>query len=170
MRILCLVGACALAACGGSDSSDDGGGAGAVWPSDAMKLVATDSGGGHVPQPPAGSECALSEATYTLTVAGRALNWMFCVAGATASDPYKKQTGARALSEAEYAQAQVALSALKVVTQAGCGADKSLRKVFVTTPRGEFEYVDSFYFCQGGGKTYVDNIDGVFTALNQLSH
>ena len=170
MRILCLVGAYALVACGGSDSNDNGAGARTVWPSDAMKLVATDSGGGHVPQPPAGSECALSEATYTLTVAGHTLDWVFCVAGAATSDPYKKQTGTRALSEAEYAQAEVALKALKVVTQAGCGADKSLRKVFVTTARGEFEYVDSFYFCQGGGKTYVDNIDGVFTALNQLSH
>ena len=57
------------------------------------------------------------------------------------------------------------MKAVTIATQDMCGADKPLYQIKVTTPEGEKTFTDSFYKCQGGNRTYVDGINGVFTAL-----
>jgi len=66
----------------------------------------------------------------------------------------------------------VVATAMRKVTVVGagttCGADKQLLTVTVITPKFAQEYTDSFYQCNGGGKIYVDHIDGAFTAVSGL--
>ena len=40
----------------------------------------------------------------------------------------------------------------------------------VTTPAGQTTYTDDFYSCMGGGGPFVENIDGVFSALRQAAN
>ncbi len=52
----------------------------------------------------------------------------------------------------------------------GCGADKSTESLTITTPAGEREFFDDFYACLATpGRTYIANIDAVFTALYALA-
>ena len=139
-----------------------------VTPADCLQgIILEDHGGGFVPPPPAGSDCNLG-AKYTLTVASRDLQWERCVF-APNNQPWKLDKGQRTITPAELASVA---AAMKQVTVAGagttCGADKQTLTVTVLTPKYAQEYTDSFYQCNGGGKIYVDHIDGAFTAVEAL--
>lgn len=137
-----------------------------VWPTDATKLVAYQAGGGFVPPAPDGSTCPVGRATYTYVAATHALSWTVCTPGDAGTDPYADVSGARTITASEVMALDTALAA--VVVHAGgpsCGADKPSLSITVTDPRGDHDYTDSFYACMGMGKVYVDNIDGVFQAL-----
>lgn len=168
---------------GGSDAGEDalpGADAGAdatadaaidtIWPADAEKLVADSPGGGFVPMPPAGSECNYGAQRYTVEIATRAFTFQRCTAGATATDPLKLDKGGRTLTAGELATVDAAMKKLTPPKDPmACGADKGVYTVTVTSPRGDATFYDSFYVCQGGGKVYVDNIDGVFEAFRLLA-
>lgn len=158
-------GTAGTAGTGGTTGTDAGT---TIWPGDATRLHATSSGGGEVPQPPPGSDCTIGAADYTLYVATRSLTWTECRAE-TWEDPWLEATGSRTLTEAEYATVDAAMLGLSIYDGDMCGADKSMLVVEVTTPGGTFEYHDNFYACMGDGKVFVENIDGVFGALGELS-
>jgi hypothetical protein len=140
-----------------------------IWPSNAQALIADSPGGGFTPTPPPGSSCAYGKQRYTLQVATGAFSFERCVPGATFSDPLTLVTGARTLTPAEIATIDAAMNALTPPKDVStCGADKPTYKVTVTTPVSATNYFDSFYACTGGGKLYVDNIDGVFSAFDAL--
>jgi len=141
-----------------------------IWPADAQKLVADSPGGGFTPMPPAGSECTYGAQRYTVEIATRAFTFQRCTAGATSTDPLKLVKGGRTLTAAELATVDAAMKNLTPPKDPNaCGADKGVYTVTVTSPRGDATFYDSFYVCQGGGKVYVDNIDGVFQAFNMLA-
>jgi hypothetical protein len=150
-------------------TTTDGGTDDAIWPADAQKLVADSPGGGFTPQPPPGSTCKYGEVHYTLDVATKGFTFQRCAAGATSTDPLVLDSGSRTIDATEYAKVDAAMKALVVATEKNCGADKGVYTVTVTSPRGASTYYDSFYACNGGGKIYVDNIDGVFSALGMLA-
>jgi hypothetical protein len=134
-----------------------------VWSSAATGFVA-ERGWGYGPPPPA--QCSYSD-RYTFTTADRQLTWSRCwfdgAGGATLGQ------GHRILTDSEW---QSVLSALEQVVLTvhpnACGADKSEESLVVSTPAGETKYLDFFYACQKRG-TYVDELDGVFTALEPLA-
>jgi hypothetical protein len=139
-----------------------------VWPADASKLTAVDSGGGLVPQPPPGSKCVLSQATFTYAPSTRKLDWSVCDSSVS---PYALKTGSRALSSTEGSQVD---AAMKAVTPAQnnnqCGTDKPELHIEVSSPtRGTKTFYDSFYACQQKG-AYVDNLDPLLYVLGTLAH
>ncbi len=136
----------------------------AIWPASATKLVAVNSGGGFRPPPPAGSTCAIGRATYTLDRATRHLAWEVCESPDNVT-PAHITTGSATITLAELAAVNAAMNGVTIATNDMCGADKPLYQIKVTTPAGEKTYTDSFYRCQGGSRTYVDGINGVFSAL-----
>jgi hypothetical protein len=141
-----------------------------IWPSNAQTLVADSPGGGFTPTPPPGSNCAYGKLHFTLTVATGAFSFERCVPGATFSDPLTLVTGSRTLTPAEAATIDAAMNALTPPKNTtNCGADKPSYTVTVTTPASAATYYDSFYVCNGGGRTYLDNIDGVFSAFETLA-
>ncbi|HEX7601940.1 MAG TPA: hypothetical protein VF316_10060 [Polyangiaceae bacterium] len=179
-----------LAACGGSVApATDGGAADSatdtgvgecpiktpgknIWdvtPADCLRGVTLqDHGGGFGPSPPPGSECT-GGATYTLTVATRALSWEIYVIGNPYPFPWQLQKGQRTLTPTELGSVATAMKQVVVAgTVNTCGADKPLLTVTVSTPKYAQEYTDSIYQCQGQGKLYVDSIDGAFTAVAAL--
>jgi hypothetical protein len=135
-----------------------------VWPANATKLVAQTGGGGFTPPPPAGSTCTVGAAKYVLDVASRELSWDFCN-WTTDGTPMHNVSGSRVLTAREVATITKAADAVKVTTNDICGADKPLLTISVTTPTSTRKYTDSFYACNGGNSTYVENIDGVFGAM-----
>jgi hypothetical protein len=135
-----------------------------IWPASATKLVAVNSGGGFRPPPPAGSDCAIGRATYTLDRNTRHLAWETCESPDNVTPAHTK-TGSTTITLAELAAVDAAMDDVTMATGEMCGADKPLYQIKVTTPAGEKTYTDSFYKCQGGSRTYVDGINGVFTAL-----
>jgi hypothetical protein len=142
--------------------------ANAIWPASATKLVAETAGGGFTPPPPAGSTCALGRRKYTLDRATRALAWETCNWTSDGS-PLHLKTGTTTITVAELAAVNAAMNHLTLATGDLCGADKPLLQIKVTTPAGEKTYSDSFYSCNGGNRTYVDGIDGVFGALSDAA-
>jgi len=140
----------------------------AIWPANASQAVVADTGGGFAPQAPAGSSCRDAEAgTFTFTVADNKLRWRVCHAPGGAQ-PYAEVSGDRSLSADE---ARGLLDALRQVTRTkatGCGADKSVLTLRVTTPTGAHDYLDSFYVCHGSG-VYVDGIDEVLGQARRLA-
>jgi hypothetical protein len=155
---------------GGGPIGTDAGTFDPIWPSDAQKLVADSPGGGFTPMPPAGSACAYGAQKYAVQIATKAFTFQRCTEGATPTDPLVLATGSRTLTAAELATVDAAMKALTPPKDAkACGADKGVYTVAVTSPRGEATFYDSFYACSGGGKTYVDNIDGVFEAFRLLA-
>jgi len=154
----------------GADAIADASVVDPIWPADAEKLVADSPGGGFVPMAPAGSECTYGAQRYTVEIATRAFSFQQCTSGATATDPLELVKGGRTLTSAELATVDAAMRALTPPRDPNaCGADKGVYTVTVTSPRGDATFYDSFYVCQGGGKSYVDNIDGVFGALRMLA-
>ncbi len=148
--------------------SYDGAEAITVWPSDAKTLVAQTKGGGFTPQPPAGSTCAFGAQKYTLDVATKKVAWEVCEFKDW-STPLTTKSGTTTLNAANYASVIDAINEVTVSSSPICGADKPLLTISVTsTSQGTKTYKDSFYSCQGDG-TYVDNIDGVFSAFGDAT-
>jgi hypothetical protein len=139
-----------------------------VWPSDATELQAYSGGGGEAPPPPQGSECAMGERRFHVIVSSRQFDWSVCLSNPPYTDPYKFDSGQRPLTEAEYGQIDTAMKGVTISTGSSCGADKPMMTLTVITLGGSHEFTDSFYECMGGGKTYVDNIDAVFSAFSNL--
>jgi hypothetical protein len=157
---------------GGAGGGGGGGGAGptgTVWPIDASKLVASEQGGFIAPPMP-GSECSpqVDASVYTVTTAGRQLEWQRCQYSAQTM-LYMRLAGMRALAPAEYMRVDNTMKQLRVVTTGPCGADKPALIVTVTSPAGEREYRDVFYSCTDATKTYVSGIDEVFSVLRDLA-
>jgi hypothetical protein len=139
-----------------------------IWPASATKLVAQNSGGGFRPPPPAGSTCAIGSSKYTLDRATRHLAWETCESPDNIAPAHTK-TGSTTITVAELAAVNAAMNDVTVATEDMCGADKPLYQIIVTTPAGQKTYTDSFYRCQGGNRTYVDGINGVFSALRDAA-
>lgn len=138
-----------------------------VWPTDAIKLVATDDGGGFVPTPPPGSACKDGEAQFTFTVANGMVSFKTCNTNVT---PYAFKTGTLVLSPTDAQAVKAAAAGLKVATKTSCGNDKSQLTVDVTAASsGTKKYYDSFYSCLGQG-VYVDGMDALFGKLRSLTN
>lgn len=140
--------------------------AASVWSEAATKLLAENRGGGLAPQGPAGSECQLRQAIYTLTVADRKLTWRLCPTG-NFDQPFRWVDGEKILDPGELSSLVSALNDVTVSSRTECGSDKPTLALRITTPAGERQYVDDFYACVPLG-TPVDNIDGVFDMLALL--
>ena len=149
--------------CGGLPV-DDG-----IWPASATKLVAENRGGGFTPPAPAGSECGIGQATYTLDRATRAMTAVTCELAA-AGKPLTKKTSNVTITKAELTKIESALASAKISSGDLCGADKPYLDIQVTTPTSTKTYSDSFYSCQGGSKTYIDGIDAVLSALSDANN
>jgi hypothetical protein len=136
-----------------------------IWPSDATKLVAKQSGG-FMPPPPAGSTCT-NQHEYSLTLATRKLSYSSCEFNGNL--PRHLKTGTVTLTSAQLAKVNAAMNAVEIATRDICGADKPFETLTVSSPAGDKKYVDSFYSCQGGENVYIDNIGGVFGALRDAA-
>lgn len=140
---------------------------GQVWPASASKLVAHNAGGGFTPPPPPGSTCAVGAAKYTFDRPTSTLDWEEC-SFVDWNTPMTLETGTKVLSAAEAAKVEQAMQNVSIATDQICGADKPFMTLEVTTPAGVKKYTDSFYSCMGQGP-FVDNIDGVFSAMRQVA-
>ncbi len=154
--------------CGGSGSELPPVDAGQnVYSSSVTKLVAEDSGGGFVPQPPPGSTCLVGAKKFTLAVASRGLDWVVCVGDGR--NPYHENTGSRVLSEAEYQSLVPYFDKLQVVKSGqGCITDASTLWLTVTTPSGTQQYVDDGSQCQHADKPYIGR-DALFPLIDQFN-
>jgi hypothetical protein len=139
-----------------------------VWPSDATKLVAEPHGGGSTPPPPAGSTCGMGAAKYTFNVATSTLSWERCK-WVDANTPMTTESGSRVVSAAHVRSINDAANGVTVADESICGADKPMLTISVSTATSTKKYTDAFYSCRGGNSTYVNNIDGVFSAFYQAS-
>lgn len=140
-----------------------------IWPSDRTQLVAQTAGGGFTPPPAPGSTCGLGAAKYTLDIASRKLSWEVCKF-TDWSTPMHPVSGTRTLSAADVKKVDRAMAQVKLAERDICGADKPMLNIAVTsTSKGTVQYTDSFYACMGGERTYVDNIDEVFSAFRDVA-
>ncbi|HSO38177.1 MAG TPA: hypothetical protein VLT33_36870 [Labilithrix sp.] len=133
-----------------------------IWPATATKLVAESPGGGFAPPAPPGSNCAIGKQKYSLDRATRVMTSEICE---LSGGKLLLKSATTTITAAELLKINKAMDAVKIATQDMCGADKPFLSIKVTTPAGEKTYTDSFYRCQGGNRTYVDGIDGVFGAM-----
>jgi hypothetical protein len=141
----------------------------AIWPADRTKLVAYSPGGGFTPPPPPGSTCRVGAEKYTLDIASGELSWEVCDF-VDWSTPMHSVSGSRVLTAAELAQVDAVMGALTIFTGEVCGADKPLLTIEVTSKsQGTKTFFDDFYSCMDRSRTYVSNIDAVFSALRELT-
>ncbi len=141
-----------------------------LYPADTKQLVAENKGGGHTAPAPAGSTCAMGAQKYTLELATSTVSWEVC-AYVDSSTPMQTRAGQRALTAAEVKTIDAAMKRVKVSNGEMCGADKPMLEIAVTSAsQGTKTYTDSFYSCMEGNRTYVDNIDGVFSAFRAVAH
>ncbi len=157
---------------GGVDASkaDTGvdGGEGGIWPANATEVVAETAGGGFVPPSPPGSECNFGQQKYSLAVPTKVLTFEKCITDGF-DIPYKLAKGTQTLTAAEFASVDKAMKGLAPATGTACGADKPVLTITVKTPTASKLYYDSFYQCiDPATRTYVDHIDGVFSAFNAI--
>ncbi len=150
---------------GGTDAGADAGstpGDAGVVPPGATALTATRSGGFAVPMCPRDAGTVLAD-TFHLALDGGALDAVVC------RRPRMELVAvARTLSLQELTAVRAALAGLSAST-AGCGADKPELRVALETPSGPLRLVDDFYACQReAGVVYVDGMDALFGALDQL--
>jgi len=139
-----------------------------IFPADAAKVVAHTAGGGFTPPPPPGSNCGLGAATYTLDVATSKVAYETCTF-VDWDTPLTSEKGEATLDAAQLAKVTAAMKALTIAKNEICGADKPFLTVSVTSPsQGTKKYDDSFYSCIGEG-TYVEGIDGVFSAFRDVT-
>ena len=145
-----------------TDAEADGG----IAPTSAITKIAADSaGGGFAPAPPDGSACVRGYQHYDYDAATKKMTFKRCAEGATSTDPLVLETGDRDLTDAQIKTLDDAVAAMKITKETGGGADKPVLTVTLTTAAGPTTYYDSFYSNLNDGKTYVDNIDGVFAAF-----
>jgi hypothetical protein len=141
-----------------------------VYPPDATTLVAKSAGGGFTPPPAPGSTCTIGSMNYKLTVATRKFEWTRCnfIDWQT---PMHNVSGVKTLTAAELATVEAAANNVTISHENICGADKPMLRIVVSSPsQGERTYTDNFYSCMQGDHTFVDNIDGVFGAFDDLAH
>ncbi|GEM_PF-1652916 len=140
-----------------------------VWPADRTKLVAVSAGGGFTPPPPSGSTCAFGAGKYTVDFASGELSWEVC-SFVDWGTPMRTVTGSRTLSAHELELIDEAMRAVKVTSGGACGADKPLLTIEVTSAsEGTRKFFDDFYACMDPSRTYVSNIDVVFSVLHDLA-
>lgn len=140
-----------------------------IWPLDRKTLVAKSAGGGFVPPAPAGSTCALGAQKYELDVTTNSLSWETCQF-VDLHTPLRAVRGAKKLTDAEITAVDRAMGEVSVSTRAICGADKPYLSLSVTTASTTKTYADSFYSCMADHSVvYIDNIDEVFEAFQQMT-
>jgi len=169
--LLLLTAILPLAACtsSGGHVTDPGE---SIYNSDVRKLVVANRGGGFLPPPPTNAACDPQQASYTLTIAGRQLDWQYCeMTGSGGTATYTPRTGSRALQAAEWSALQPKLAALVVSGRLDCGADKPTYVLIVTTSAGDLEYGDDFYACTDTSRLYIvsDALGGALGALGALA-
>jgi len=153
-----------LAGAMGGGAAGAGGAPLKIITSDVMEVTIEDLGDGFRAPAPAGSECQLTAARYTLTIGPNVLRWHVCTAG----DVYTYADGQRALQSGLFEMLYSAMLAVTPSTWTMCGYDKQTRTMTVTRPSGSTVYFDSFYACQHPGAS-VDGIDNVFTVAASLA-
>lgn len=142
----------------------------AVWNSASRRLVAVNDGNGFRPPTPPGSTCMSGAARYTFTVDDGKLDWTVCVG--KYPSPYSDTTGSRVLADGELKDLSKSLENLRVqVGTTGCGADKPLFTITISTTAGSQEYADGFYSCTIKDKPLLvsEGVDAVFGNLITLS-
>jgi hypothetical protein len=132
---------------------------------DSTRITAKRTGGLLAPGP-AGS-CTLGT-LYLVDKVMNTLSWNVCIPG-SGSGPYVARIGSRPMTARDIGAIERASSQVKPSSQTICGADKPHATLDVTSSRGTTVLADAFYACEGGAKTYVDNIKAVFDALDKLS-
>jgi hypothetical protein len=136
----------------------------AIWPPDAIALVAVDRGDALGAPAPEGSECESSEARFEVAVSGRAFSWRYCGYSLDEATPWRFTQGARVLGEEEAGGLTAALHDLTATVGTPCGADKQTLELRVIDARGERRYLDGYYACRAEGR-YLDGMDAVFRLL-----
>ncbi len=131
--------------------------------SDVRSIDARSTGGfGQGPCPVDGG--SFSGDAYHVTFDAGLLEYARCQVA-----PRAVRSGSKLLSSDEQAAIRTSLRAL-VVDASGCGVDKPMMVLEVSTATTTVHYKDSFYACgHEAGVTYVDHIDGVFSLLSQLA-
>lgn len=129
-------------------------------------LVAKDEGGGFVPQPPPGSECAMGAELHDVDLKTNKVHEEICLS-TTPNQPYKLIKQDRTLTAQEVTDLEAALKVATVVSPGQCGADKSVVTLTVRTPNETVTYTDSFYSCQGNGP-YAKGLDGILAVFIKL--
>jgi hypothetical protein len=140
-----------------------------VWPPDRTKLVAYSPGGGFTPPPAPGSTCRVGAQRYTLDIASGELTWEVCDF-VDWSTPMHPVSGSRVLTARERLKVDAAMGAVTVSAGEVCGADKPLLTIEVTSAsQGTKTFFDDFYSCMDRSRTYVTNIDAVFSLFRELT-
>lgn len=130
-------------------------------------IVAEDKGGGFVPQPPPGSECAMGAELHDVDLKTKSVHEEICLS-TVPNQPYKLVKQDRTLTAQEATDLDAALKAAKVASPGQCGADKSLVQLTVrTNDKLTVTYTDSFYSCQGNGP-YANGLDGILAVFLKL--
>ncbi len=141
-----------------------------VVTADATKVVVANHGGGFAPQPPAGSQCGIGEAEFSVDFSKSTLAWSRCVPQNPGA-PLLLRSGSRSLSASALRDLRTKLNGVKVTTTPDtCGADKPFETVTVTGSGGSFEYLDAFYSCGDRSRPYADGIDVAMGALRNLAN
>ena len=153
-----------LAGAMGGGAAGAGGAPPKIITSDVMEVTIEDMGDGYWSSAPAGSECHLAAARYTLTIGPNVLRWHVCTEG----DIYTYFDGQRDLQSGLFDMLYSAMLAVTPSTRTTCGYDKATRTMTVTRPSGSTVYFDSFYACRHPGDS-VDGIDNVFTVAASLA-
>ena len=140
-----------------------------VLTSDATVMIVENKGGGFIAPPPAGSQCAVGAAKFTVDLANNEIAWTQCLPKEP-NAPFVPRTGTTRLSTSELRSLKTALAGVKVAKKTDlCGADKPLLTVTVTTPGATVEYADSFYSCQDPTRVHVDGVDAALAKLRDLA-
>jgi hypothetical protein len=143
-----------------------------VYSDDVVKVVLDDRGGGFAEPPPPGP-CDPQIATYTATVASHQLAWTACDYVGSPPTTTTPRIGDRILGDAEWSSLEDALAAIDVVARTGgCGADKDMLALTVSTAQTSIEYADAFYECNNPGKPLVDTdaLDHAMSVAGELAH
>ena len=126
-------------------------------------ITIEDKGGGLAPAPPPGSECNGGE-LHTVDLKTKATHEERCLILGP-NQPYKLQKLDRTLPTPEYDALIAALTAARVASPGGCGADGSLVQLTVRSNlKKEITYTDVFYSCQGNSP-YASGLDAILGAF-----
>jgi hypothetical protein len=157
-----------LASCGDAGSgTDDGDG---VWDSSVRTLVVASKGGGFVPAPPTGSECAFGSGEYSLSFPTSSLTAWRCEHEGNL--PYRKGTASRTLTSNEMNALTPELLQLTIDKSFRCvGADKPSIDLKIISERGTIEYRDAFYGCAEDPRLPVDSsaLGSIYNKLTVLA-
>jgi len=128
-----------------------------AWTSAANELEILHTGGGG-PQP-AGSECVFRSRRIVLSATDMKIVAATCESPDPASTPYRWDSTARAITQADIVQLQDVLATLRVVQNTDdcyLVVDGSVTILKIATPSGAIEYQDSTQDCPGESGPFVD--------------